>query len=167
MKFPVFHVVSNASWSVIRHRQKESISFFSLPHHQVFIHRDEISWTFCLARWTVPELSLSLHVRYSKTWRIFLAPHWHHSDMSISLLIFLTTWWLIVQPGPDQQLRNSQNSWIPDPQPTPIYILSMASMVWNISVGQLGLAVCLCSLPALLHLLISWTWETEKRSLIS
>jgi len=42
----------------------------------------------------------------------------------------------------------------------------MASMVWNISVGQLGLAAWLCSLPALVHLLIIQTWESEKRSLI-
>jgi len=40
-------------------------------------------------------------------------------------------------------------------------------MVWNISVGQLGLAAWLCSLPAPAHQLISQTWETEKRSLIS
>jgi len=46
------------------------------------------------------------------------------------------------------------------PQPTPIYELSMTSMVWNISIGQLGSAAWLCSLPA--HLLISWTWETGK-----
>jgi len=38
----------------------------------------------------------------------------------------------------------------------------MISMVWNISIGQLGLAAWLCSLPAPAHRLISWTWETEK-----
>jgi len=43
------------------------------------------------------------------------------------------------------------------PDPTPFYILSMTSMVWNISIGQLGLAAWLCSLPAPAHLLISRT----------
>jgi len=43
----------------------------------------------------------------------------------------------------------------------------MTFMVRNISIGQFGLAVWLCSLPAPAHLLIIWTWETEKRSLIS
>jgi len=38
----------------------------------------------------------------------------------------------------------------------------MTSMVWNISIGQLGLAVWLWSLPALVNLLVSRTWETEK-----
>jgi len=51
--------------------------------------------------------------------------------------------------------------------PTSVYILSMTSMVWNISLGQLGLAAWLCCLPALVHLIISPTQETEKRSLIS
>jgi len=41
----------------------------------------------------------------------------------------------------------------------------MMSMVWNISVGRLGLAAWLCSLPALVHLLNSQTWESGKRSL--
>jgi len=44
---------------------------------------------------------------------------------------------------------------IPAPQPTPIYIMSMTSMIRNISVGQLGLAAWLCFLPALVHLPIS------------
>jgi len=39
--------------------------------------------------------------------------------------------------------------------PMPIYKLNMMSMVWNISIGQLGLAAWLCSLPALVHLLVS------------
>jgi len=43
---------------------------------------------------------------------------------------------------------------------TPICKLSMLSMVWNISIGQLGLAAWLYSLPAPAHLLISWIWET-------
>jgi len=50
----------------------------------------------------------------------------------------------------------------PVPCATPIYILSMPSTIWNISIGQLGLAAWLCSLPAPAHLLISQTWETEK-----
>jgi len=50
---------------------------------------------------------------------------------------------------------------------SPIYILSTISTVCNISVGQLGLAAWLCSLPALAHPLVSQTWETEKKSLIS
>jgi len=37
---------------------------------------------------------------------------------------------------------------IPAPQPTPIYRLSMPDMVWNISLGQLGLSAWLCSLKA-------------------
>jgi len=53
------------------------------------------------------------------------------------------------------------------PQPTPIYIQSMMSMVWNTSVSSLGLAAWLCCLPAPAHLLVSLTWETEKTSLIS
>jgi len=39
---------------------------------------------------------------------------------------------------------------------------SMTFMVWNIPVGQLGLSVWQCSLPAPAHLLINWTWETGK-----
>jgi len=35
-------------------------------------------------------------------------------------------------------------------------------MVWNIAVGQLGLAAWLCSLPAFVYRLISQTWETGK-----
>jgi len=46
------------------------------------------------------------------------------------------------------------------PQPSPMYILSMTSTIWNISVGQLGLVAWLVSLLALVHLLIGWTWET-------
>jgi len=45
--------------------------------------------------------------------------------------------------------------------------LSMTSMVWNISIGQLELAAWLCSLPAPAHLLISQKWETQKKSLVS
>jgi len=41
------------------------------------------------------------------------------------------------------------------PQPTPIHKLSMTSMVWYISISQLGPAAWLCSLPAPAHLLIS------------
>ena len=48
------------------------------------------------------------------------------------------------------------------PWPTFIYKMSMMSMVWNISIGQLGLAVRLCSLPTLAHLLISQTWKSKK-----
>jgi len=55
----------------------------------------------------------------------------------------------------------------PAPWPTPIHNLSMMSMVWNLSTGQLGLAAWLRSLPAPAHLLVSWTWETEKKSPIS
>jgi len=51
---------------------------------------------------------------------------------------------------------------VPAPQPTPIYKLSMASMIWNISIVQLGLAVWLCSLPSLVQLLISQIREAEK-----
>jgi len=41
------------------------------------------------------------------------------------------------------------------PQPTPAYKLSTTPVVWNISTGQLGLAAWLCSLAALVHLLVS------------
>jgi len=40
-------------------------------------------------------------------------------------------------------------------------------MVWNISVGQIGLAVWLCSLAAPAHFLISCVRENGKESLIS
>ena len=50
----------------------------------------------------------------------------------------------------------------PAPQRAPIHKWSMASMVWNVSPAQLGLAAWLCSLPAPARLLISWTWETGK-----
>jgi len=43
----------------------------------------------------------------------------------------------------------------PLPPANPIHKLSMLSMVWNISVGQLGLAAWFCSLQAPAHLLIS------------
>ena len=49
---------------------------------------------------------------------------------------------------------------VPALWPNRICILSMTSMVWNISIGQIGLGAWLCSLPAPAHLLISWTWET-------
>jgi len=63
--------------------------------------------------------------------------------------------------------REDLNPWerereLPVPQPIPSHKLSMMSMVWNISTGQLGLAAWLCSLPAPAHLLISRTWETGK-----
>ena len=48
------------------------------------------------------------------------------------------------------------------PQPTPIHKLSMMSMLWNISTGQLGLAAWLCSRPAAAPLLVSWVRETRK-----
>ena len=51
---------------------------------------------------------------------------------------------------------------VPASQPTPNHKLSMMSMVWNISTGQLGLAAWLCSLPAPAPLLIIWMWETGK-----
>jgi len=38
----------------------------------------------------------------------------------------------------------------------------MMPVVWNIVVGQLGLAAWLCSLPGPAHLLVSCMWETEK-----
>jgi len=51
---------------------------------------------------------------------------------------------------------------VPAPRPTPVYIVNMTSMVWNISVGQFSLAAWLCSLPALVQLVISERCETEK-----
>jgi len=56
--------------------------------------------------------------------------------------------------------RADSNSWprkeqIPAPLSTLIYEVSMMSMVWNISTGQLGLAAWLCSLPAPAPLLTS------------
>jgi len=53
------------------------------------------------------------------------------------------------------------------PQPTPIYKQIMMSMIWNASISQLVLAAWFCSLTALVHMLISQTQETEKKSLIS
>jgi len=50
----------------------------------------------------------------------------------------------------------------PAPGPTPIYKLSIMSMVWSTSTDQPGLAAWLCSLPAPAHLLINW-----EKSLIS
>jgi len=38
----------------------------------------------------------------------------------------------------------------PTPRPTPLYKLSMRSVVWNISIGQLGYMSC-CAPPQLLH----------------
>jgi len=46
--------------------------------------------------------------------------------------------------------KKKKTKMIPVPQPTSVYKLSMPFMVWNISIGQLGTAVWLCSLP-LLH----------------
>jgi len=50
-------------------------------------------------------------------------------------------------PPENEHLEKSKNSWtreeeeIATPQLTPIYKLSMTSMVRNISIGQLGLAI--------------------------
>jgi len=44
---------------------------------------------------------------------------------------------------------------IPSPWPTPLYKQSIMSMIWNISTGQPGLTLWLCSLPAPAHLLSS------------
>ena len=42
-----------------------------------------------------------------------------------------------------QILRNERERYLPAPWPTPIHKLSMTSVVWNISIGQLGcLSVC-------------------------
>jgi len=57
---------------------------------------------------------------------------------------------------------HSRKRQVPAPRPTPIYKPNMTSMVWNISIGQLGLAAWLCYLPAPAHPLIDWTWEIEK-----
>ena len=68
----------------------------------------------------------------------------------------------------NSQTRAGLNSWkwearrIPALHLTPIHKLSMMFKVWNISIGQVGLAVWLCSLPASAQLLISWIWETGK-----
>ena len=62
----------------------------------------------------------------------------------------------------DSNLWKKQEEQIPPTQPTLIYKLSMTSMVWTISTGQLGLAVWLCSLPAPAQLVISWIWATGK-----
>ena len=53
------------------------------------------------------------------------------------------------------------------PAPTPTHKLSTTSVMWNISIGQLGLAAWLCSLPAPAHLLVSSILENWKKSLIS
>ena len=51
-------------------------------------------------------------------------------------------------------LEKREDSW---PQPTLIHKLGMTSMVLDISIGLLGLATWLYSLPAPAHLLISRT----------
>ena len=43
----------------------------------------------------------------------------------------------------------------PGPPITPIHKLNLTPMVWNISIGQLGMAAWLCCLPAPAHLLLS------------
>ena len=48
------------------------------------------------------------------------------------------------------------------PLAAPFHKLSVTSVVWNISTGQLGPATWLCSLPAPARLLISWTWEMGR-----
>jgi len=51
---------------------------------------------------------------------------------------------------------NQEELMASSPQPTPIYRMSsMIYMIWNISIGQPGLAACLCSILAPAHLLIS------------
>ena len=60
-----------------------------------------------------------------------------------------------------EEVQTPEKVRIPATWPTPIYILSMTSVVWYISIGQFGLAAWLWSLPALVHLLNKWTWETE------
>jgi len=55
------------------------------------------------------------------------------------------------------EMRKKRERKIPAPEPTPIHQLSMMSMVWNISIGQLGLSAWLCSLPAPAHLFFSRT----------
>jgi len=57
--------------------------------------------------------------------------------------------------------KKEKARFLPPPQPTPVNKLS-PSMVWNTSIGQVGLATWLCSLPAPACLLSSWTWETSK-----
>jgi len=54
-----------------------------------------------------------------------------------------------------KSLNSQKKAHIPAPWPTPIYTMSLMSMVWSISTGQRGLAAWLCSLPAPAHLLIS------------
>ena len=71
------------------------------------------------------------------------------------------------QESSNSETREDSNSQkreelIPAPQPIPIHKLSTTSMVRDISTGQPGLPAWLCSVPAPAHLLISWTWETEK-----
>ena len=69
---------------------------------------------------------------------------------------------------PQKKTKRMEKSELPEEkesmpaQPTPIHKLSTMSMVWNISTGQLGLAAWLCSLPAPVHLLISWIRETAN-----
>jgi len=72
-----------------------------------------------------------------------------------------------LQPLPKQRSQNPELEDFEDlnsqkkkerdscPRLTPIYKQNKTSMVWNISIGQLGLSVWLCSLPASAHLLIN------------
>ena len=63
------------------------------------------------------------------------------------------------------QTHGSEKEEIPNTRPTVIPKLSVISMVWNTSSGQLGLAAWLCSLPAPAHMFASWIWEIGKKVL--
>jgi len=87
--------------------------------------------------------------------------HWTHE--------FWQTPWPLGKRLNSQKILNSLKkrvkiSWKRVPFPDQ---LSLTSVVWKISTGQPGLSAWLCSLSAPPHLLVSETWETEKRFLIS
>ena len=86
-----------------------------------------------------------------------------YAKQAIHNTVILTVQWPVVQLS-FAQLMEKPNSRerVPAPGPTPIYKLSRTPVVRNISIGQLGLAAWLCSIPALVHLFVSWTWETER-----
>ena len=55
-----------------------------------------------------------------------------------------------------KRLNSRKRPYSCPPKKTPINKLRMASMVWKISIGQLGVTVWLCSLPAPALLIVSW-----------
>jgi len=101
-------------------------------HSIIFYHRQ---MTNCLAR----------------PWAVFVKPRTRRFHRTPEKLQNPGKIWTL-----EQESIQIYGKEIPALWPTPAYKLSRTSIVWKISIGQLGLAVRLCSLPAPSHLLISW-----------